>query len=128
MNQTVTLSLTGLVSLIVGAAGSYAYTNSIQANKLADLTGQIATLQKKVDDYEAAAKVEAPSNEEALAAVRKRMMSGSSLTKANIDQCQKDSLAPGAVTCSLTVSDDQNLTFRKVFHFVKIDGVWTAQN
>ena len=73
MNQTVNLGLTGLVSLIVGVAGGHAYTSSIQATKVTDLTGQIAILQKKIDAYEAAAKVETPSNDEALAAVRKNV-------------------------------------------------------
>lgn len=126
MNQTVNLGLTGLVSLIVGVAGGYAYTNSIQATKVADITGQIVILQKKVDEYEAAAKVETPSNDEALAAVRKLIFFGS-VTKVAIDQCQKDSLAPGVV-CSLTITDKHDLTMPKLLRFVKIDGVWAPQN
>jgi hypothetical protein len=76
MHQTVALSLTAFVSLMVGGTGGYAYTNSIHAGKFADLTDQIATLQTKVDEYEAAARPEAPSGEEALSAIRKLIFFG----------------------------------------------------
>jgi outer membrane murein-binding lipoprotein Lpp len=126
MNQTVTLSLTALVSLVVGGAASYAYTNSIQANKIADFNGQIATLQKQVDEFEAAKKLDVPSDDEATAAVRKIMFFGD-VAAANIDQCQKHTMTPGVV-CSLTVTDKNNITLPKVFRFVKVDGIWTSQN
>ncbi|RFC64805.1 hypothetical protein [Mesorhizobium denitrificans] len=126
MNQTVTLSLTGFVSLVVGGAGGYAYTNSIYAGKHADLTEQIATLQKKVDEYEAATRLEVPSDREALAAIRKLIFFGG-VKKVATDQGQKDAVAPGAV-CSLTITDKHDLVLPKVLHFVKIDGVWASQN
>ena len=126
MNQSVRLSLMGFVSLIVGAAGGYAYANAIQAVKLADLTDQIATLQKKVDAYEAATSLEAPSDNEALAAIRKLIFFGG-VKKAAIDQCQKHAAAPGVV-CSLTITDKHDLVMPKVLRFVKVGGVWASQN
>ena len=101
MNQTVTLSLTALVSLVVGAAGSYAYTNSIQANKIADLTSEIAALQTRVDEFEAAAKLEVPTDEEATAALAGHVFSGRSI---RIDQCQKDTMTPGVVCSGVVIT------------------------
>ncbi|MBN9550483.1 MAG: hypothetical protein J0H31_16810 [Alphaproteobacteria bacterium] len=69
MHQTAALSLTAFVSRVVGGAGGYAYTNLIHASEVADLTRQNATLQKEVDESEAAAKLKIPSDEEALAAI-----------------------------------------------------------
>ena len=126
MNQAFRLSLTGFVSLIVGAACGYAYTNAIHLVKLADLTAQIATLQKQVDAYGAATRLEVPSDKEALAAIRKLIFFGS-VKKAAIDQCQKDAAAPGVV-CSLTITDKHDLAMPKVLRFVKVGGVWASQN
>ncbi|WP_137113889.1 hypothetical protein [Mesorhizobium sp. GR13] len=125
MNQTVTLSLTGFVSLVVGGAGGYAYTNSIHASYVADLTGQIAALQKKVDEYEAA-KLDVPSDQEALAAIRKLIFFGG-VRNVAIDQCQQDAATPGVV-CSLTITAKHDLVLPKVLRFVKMDGVWASQN
>lgn len=126
MNQVIRLSLTGFVSLIVGAAGGYACTHAIYAVQLADLTAQIATLQKKVDAYDTAANLEVPSDGEALAAIHKLIFFGG-VKKAAIDQCQKDAAAPGVV-CSLTITDKHDLAMPKVLRFVKIGGVWASQN
>jgi hypothetical protein len=126
MNQTVNLGVTGFVSLIVGVAGGYVYANSIHATKVADLAGQIATLQKKVDEYGAAARLEVPSDEEALAAIRKLMFFGG-VKKVTIDQCQREVAGLGVV-CSLTITDRHDLLLRKVLRFVKTDDVWASQN
>jgi hypothetical protein len=126
MHQTVALSLTAFVSLMVGGAGGYAYSNSIHASEVADLTRQIATLQKEVDKFKSAARLEAPSDEEALAAIRKLIFFGG-VKKAAIEQCKQDADAPGVV-CSLTITDKHDLVLPKVLRFVKIDGVWASQN
>jgi hypothetical protein len=126
MHRTAALSLTAFVSLVVGGAGGYAYSNSIHASEVADLTGQIAALQEKVDESEAAARLEVPSDEEALAAIRKLIFFGG-VKKAAIEQCQEDDVAPGVV-CSLTITDKHDLGLPKVLRFVKIDGVWASQN
>ncbi|MCB1467558.1 MAG: hypothetical protein KDK08_10555 [Rhizobiaceae bacterium] len=126
MHQRVVPSLTAFVSLVVGGAGGYAYTNSIHAGKFADLTHQIATLQTKVDGYEAAGRPEAPSDEEALSAIHKLIFFGG-VKKAAIEQCKQDAIAPGVV-CSLTITDKHDLVLPKVLRFVKIDGVWASQN
>lgn len=70
MHQRVALSLTAFVSLVVGGAGGYVYSNLIHASEVVNLTGQIAALQEKVDESEAAAKLEVSPDEEALAAIR----------------------------------------------------------
>ncbi|WP_315929020.1 hypothetical protein [Mesorhizobium sp. SP-1A] len=126
MHQTAALSLTAFVSLMVGGAGGYAYTNSIHAGEVADLTGQIAALQMKVDECEAAARLDVPSDEEALAAIRKLIFFGGAKNAA-IEQCKQDGVAPGVV-CSLTITDKHDLALPKVLRFVKIDGVWASQN
>ena len=126
MNQAFRLSLTGFVSLIVGAAGGYTYTNAIHAVKFADLKAQIATLHKKVNAYDTAARLEVPSDNEALAAIRKLIFFGG-VKKAAIDQCQKDATTPGVV-CSLTITDKHALALPKVLRFIKIGGVWASQN
>ena len=114
------------VSLMIGGVGGYAYTNWIHASEVADLTEQITTLQKKVGEYEAAARPEAPSDEEALAAIRKLIFFGG-VKKAAIEQCKQDAVTPGVV-CSLTITDRHDLVLPKVLRFVKIDGVWASQN
>jgi len=126
MNQAFRFSLTGFVSLIVGAAGGYTYTNAIHAVKFADLTAQIATLQKKVGAYDTAANLDVPSDGEALVAIRELIFFGG-VKKAAIDQCQKDAAAPGVV-CSLTITDKHDLAMPKVLRFVKVGGVWASQN
>lgn len=126
MHQTVALSLTAFVSLMVGGAGGYAYTNSIHAGEIADLTGQIAALQEMVDESDAAAKLEVLSDEEALVAIHKLIFFGG-VKKAAIDQCHQDAAAP-SVVCSLTITDKHELVLPKVLRFVKIDGVWASQN
>ena len=126
MHQRVALSLTAFVSLMVGGAGGYAYSNSIHASEVADLTGQIAALQVKVDESEAAAKLEVPSDEEALAAIRKLIFFGG-VKKAAIEQCKQDAAAPGVV-CYLSITDKHDLVLPKVLRFVKIDGVWASPN
>jgi hypothetical protein len=126
MTQTVNSGVTGLVSLFVGVAGGYVYASSIHATKVAELAGQIATLQKKVDEYGAAERLEVPSDGEALAAIRKLMFFGG-VKKVALDQCQKDVAAPGVV-CSLTITDKHDLVLPKVLRFVKIDDVWASQN
>ncbi|HMN80957.1 MAG TPA: hypothetical protein PKA20_13625 [Burkholderiaceae bacterium] len=126
MNQVVNLGVTGLVSLIVGGVGGHVYANSVHATKVADLAGQIATLQKKVDEYGSAVRLEVPSDGEALAAIRKLMFFGG-VKKVAIDQCQKDAASPGVI-CSLTITDKHDLVLPKVLRFVKIDDVWASQN
>ncbi len=126
MNQTVNLGVTGLVSLIVGVAGGYVYASSIHTTKVEELAGQITTLQKKVDEYEAATRLEVPSDGEALAAIRKLIFFGG-VKKVAIDQCQKDAAGPG-VLCSLTITDKHDHVLPKVLRFVKIDDVWASQN
>lgn len=126
MHQRVALSLMAFVSLMIGGVGGYAYTNWIHASKIADLIGQVATLQTKVDKFESAARLEAPSDEEALAAIRKLIFFGG-VKKAAIEQCKQDAVAPGVV-CSLTITDKRDLVLPKVLRFVKIDGVWASQN
>lgn len=126
MHQTVALSLTAFVSLMVGGAGGYAYSNSIHASEAAELTGQIAALQEKVDKFKSAARLEVPSDEEALAAIRKLIFFGG-VKKAAIEQCKQDAVAP-VVVCSLTIIDKHAVVLPKVLRFVKIDGVWASQN
>jgi hypothetical protein len=126
MHQTAALSLTAFVSRVVGGAGGYAYTNLIHASEVADLTRQNATLQKEVDESEAAAKLKIPSDEEALAAIRRFIFFGG-VKKAAIQQCKQDADAPGVV-CSLTITDKHDFILPKVLRFVKIDGVWASQN
>jgi hypothetical protein len=126
MYQTAALSLTAFVSLMVGSAGGYDYSNSIHASEVADLTDQIAALLKKVDECEAAAKLEAPSDEEALAAIRKLIFFGR-VKKAAVEQCKQHAVAPGVV-CSLTITDKHDVVQPKVLHFVKIDRDWVSKN
>jgi len=126
MHQTAALSLTAFVSLVVGGAGGYVYSNLIHASEVVNLTGQIAALQEKVDESGAAAKLDVPSDEEALAAIRKLIFFGG-VKKAAIEQCKQDAVAPGVV-CSLTITDKHEVVLPKVLRFVKIDGVWASQN
>lgn len=111
--------------MVVGAGG-YVYSNLIHASEVVNLTGLIAALQEKVEESEAAAKLEVPSDEEALAAIRKLIFFGG-VKKAAIEQCRQDVVAPGVV-CSLTITDKHDLVLPKVLRFVKIDGVWASQN
>lgn len=111
---------------MIGGVGGYAYTNSIHAGRFEDLTSQIGTLQTKDDKFESAARLEAPSDEEALAAIRKLIFFGG-VKKAAFEQCKQDAVATGVV-CSLTITDKHDLVLPKVLRFVKIGGVWVSQN
>ncbi|MCX8571103.1 hypothetical protein [Aminobacter sp. MET-1] len=124
MNQTVSLSITGLVSLLIGVGGGYAVANNVQATKIADLTTQLATLQKQVDEYQEASRLDAPTSEEASAALQSGVFSGGSIS---VDECQKDTVTPGVV-CSGLVVTKNGTQMPKTLRFVKIGGVWTSEH
>jgi hypothetical protein len=124
MNQNITLTITGLVSLLIGVGSGYAVANNAQANKIAELTTQVATLQKQVDEFQAVAKLDAPTSEQATAALQSGVFSGGSI---KVDECQKDTMTPGVV-CSGTVVTKHGSQMPKTLRFVKIDGVWTSEH
>ncbi|WP_071018195.1 hypothetical protein [Ensifer sp. LCM 4579] len=107
---------------LVGFGAGYQFSSTTANARIAELEQKVTSLEAKAMEADKAAKIDAPTDEEASAAIQK---SGRAM---KISECKQHPVAPGVICTGIITTTTGSFAGSKepgTLSFAKIDGVWT---
>ena len=116
------------VAVLVGFGAGYQFSSTTASTKITELEQKVATLEAKANEVDKAAKIDAPTDEEATAALQSSIFKGSEI---KISECQQNTSFPGVVCVGTITNVSGEFAGNSrvaTLPFAKINGVWTYAN
>ena len=113
------------VAALVGYGAGYQHSSMTTSTKITELEQKVATLEAKAKE---AAKIDAPTDEEATAALQNSIFKGSEI---KISECQQNTSFPGVVCVGTITNVSGEFAGNSrvaTLPFAKINGVWSYAN